>query len=347
MRAAPALIVCVVMLGGCTSAAGDGPNGSSDTSADPNSSTFGEPGTAGGRILFTRSDELFSANPDGTIESHVHTGCCARWSPDGTQILVPVLTDDGRITTGIVAADGTDLATLPLDVPGLNLGAGAWSPDAERFALQGWNDGDSSQNGLYTSAIDGSDVVRLTTNRLGDRGHPGADIPAAYSPDGTRILFQRSDPSGRGDRGRAAVWIIRTDGSGLRRLTPWLPGSWSGDADWSPDGTQIVYDIVDFDEADFEHHYRGEIRLIDADGTNDHMVRIDVPDGVSAIPPYFAKQPTWSPDGSRIAFSMWPEWDTDGNQLFSMAPNGSDLRQMTTDLDIEHEWVDWATDGAP
>lgn len=339
------LIACIAGATACTDSSNSISSGPRAASTDAVFTPT--PSGLTGRILFSRSDQLFTIDPDGTDEVFVHDGCCARWSPDGTRVAYPELTEDHRLTTGIVDADGSGLSILPIGEPGLNLVAGAWSPDATRVALQGWKDGDRSGNGVYTSAVDGSDVIRLTTNRLGSDAHPGTDLPLTYSPDGTHILFQRTDWSGGGevDRGRAAAFIVATDGTGLRRLTSWLPGSWGANGDWSPDGTRIVYDLVDFDPRDLQAHYRGEIYLIDADGTHNHMIDIDVPDGVDVDPPYFAKQPSWSPDGARILFTMWPEWDTDGNQLFTMAPDGSDLRQITSDHDVEHGFADW-TDAA-
>lgn len=75
---------------------------------------------------------------------------------------------------------------------------------------------------IYTSGADGSDPRRLTTNIV-------ADTEPAFSPNGTRIAFTRSND----------IWVMNADGSGQVAVTG-LEGPDSAPA-WSPDGTQIVY----------------------------------------------------------------------------------------------------------
>ena len=50
--------------------------------------------------------------------------------------------------------------------------------------------------------------------------------------------------------------------------------------------------------------------------------------------------PAWSPDGSRIAFASTREGGT--LSLWTMAPDGSDLRRVT---DGHGEYPDWSPDG--
>ena len=69
----------------------------------------------------------------------------------------------------------------------------AWSPDGTRILFVRDPDGGGHGFGnddleIYVMNADGTGVVRLTDNSVGD-------WPAAWSPDGTRILFQR-DPDG-------------------------------------------------------------------------------------------------------------------------------------------------------
>src|SRR5215210_3104133 len=75
---------------------------------------------------------------------------------------------------------------------------------------------------IWTTAADGSDPLRLTTNTV-------ADTDPAYSPDGARIAFTRSND----------IWVMNADGSGQVAITA-LEGP-DSDPAWSPDGSQIVY----------------------------------------------------------------------------------------------------------
>jgi Tol biopolymer transport system component len=77
------------------------------------------------------------------------------------------------------------------------------------------------------------------------------------------------------------IFVIRPDGSRRRRVTPTsLPGD-KVEAEWSPDGTKIVFRLV----------MRG-LYVIDLDGTGPRRLT-----GVAGD-----SGPAWSPDGGRIAF---------------------------------------------
>ena len=75
---------------------------------------------------------------------------------------------------------------------------------------------------IYTANPDGSGPLRLTTNLV-------ADTEPAYSPDGTRIAFTRSND----------IWVMNADGGGQVAISG-IEGPDSEPA-WSADGTQIVY----------------------------------------------------------------------------------------------------------
>jgi TolB protein len=77
-----------------------------------------------------------------------------------------------------------------------------------------------------------------------------------YSPDGAQIVFCSSLED-------IDIWVINTDGTGLRRLTK------NGGAHpaWSPDGKTIAYINIDYFEGG------GEIWLMNKDGTNRRPMR--------------------------------------------------------------------------
>ena len=63
-----------------------------------------------------------------------------------------------------------------------------WSPDGERLVCEGYGVDDPGRNGIYSvRASDGGGLVRITSNP------DGGDIPGDYSPDGTRLVFERFD----------------------------------------------------------------------------------------------------------------------------------------------------------
>lgn len=98
---------------------------------------------------------------------------------------------------------------------------------------------------------------------------------------------------------------------------------------WSPDATQLSFVQADIGALGACHVY-----VINADGSGAHTIR-DTPFGTC---PFY---PSWSPDGSRILFQ-------EGVNLFSMAPDGSDVVQLTT-FDAPKAYlsgVAWSPDGS-
>jgi hypothetical protein len=112
-----------------------------------------------GQIAYERADAaspgdafVYTASPDGTHEQQLVPGhtCCPSWSHSGSKLAIPYLTDDGRVGTATVNADGSGYTPLPIDDPTLNVGCGPWSPDDARFACESWDGSNPEQAGIYT-----------------------------------------------------------------------------------------------------------------------------------------------------------------------------------------------------
>jgi Tol biopolymer transport system component len=248
-----------------------------------------------GEILFTRQggkykdETVFTAEANGAREHRVSDfggQCCPRLSPDGTRILWSSLAppDGERITTAIVRADGSHPQKVPLRHPKLSLGPGAWVPDGKQMAFEGadYSNPNSKLNGVHIADVpDGRNLVRLTSNPLG-----ATDLPQDFSPDGSQIVFLRSEPVEGALYG--SLYIVNVDGTGLHRITP--PGSHTQTARWSPDGKWIVFGSTGSEPNQV-------IEMVRPDGTGQKKVFED-PDGGSAI------TPTWSPDGHKIMFAL-------------------------------------------
>jgi Tol biopolymer transport system component len=134
---------------------------------------------------------------------------------------------------------------------GATIAARSTSPAAKAFRaantrLTDWCDGVSTMstavalllllvplsghgNDLVVQQLDGSGRVSLT-------GGVGFASAPAWSPDGSTVAFvSKGDTAGQGAN---HVWLVASDGSGLRLLTPGLPAE---DPVWSPDGTQVAF----------------------------------------------------------------------------------------------------------
>jgi len=232
---------------------------------------------------------------------------CPQLSPDGRQIL---------FAFGVVNVDGTNRREFPGSFDGTTLGCSTWSPDGRRVAAEGFNDKDRSLNGIFLAdAAGGGNVVRLTTN-----GQHGNDIPGDWSPDGNHIAFSR----GYG-QDRSELWVVDVADGTTRRLSKVDiagPGSWSPDGQWI--ATVAGRDLV----------------VVRPDGTGYHTIKIPITllNGIA--------DPSFSPDGTRIVFSMTlPESDRgEMADIYTMKIDGTDLVQITNTPSINEFFVDWGVD---
>lgn len=141
------------------------------------------------------------------------------------------------------------------------------------------------QGSLYVMNADGSNPTALLRDYDADR-HPSG---FAWSPDGSRIAYTDIEERHNEFGGyNTDILVINADGSGKTRLTGAAGGSQFGPA-WSADGRYIAYSEVPPGENGGD---RVNVYLINPDGT-DRRLFIEN-----------AAQPSWSPDGERIAFAV-------------------------------------------
>lgn len=179
----------------------------------------------------------------------------------------------------------------------------------------------SADEQIYIMNADGSAVTRFTDNS------PNVLYRyPALSPDGTRLAFTRDEGTDH------ALYVVGIDGNNLRRLSTSSVGV--AEPVWSPDGSKIAY-LRGYDTT-----YGG---LANLSGCGPEIYVIDVfsaretnlTQGAGGV------DPTWSPDGTRIAFSS----ARNGNyEIYMMPVDGSELKQLTTT-----EWAEaepaWSPDG--
>jgi len=177
------------------------------------------------------------------------------WSPDGSHIAFSegVYFPGPHRPTAQVAvmnSDGTGIRTItPV---GSNSGFPSWSPDGQKIAYE--------QDGHLVIQTLATGVCVNLTNPGGQR-----DNFPRWSPKGDWIAFTSNREADQEYR----IYMIRPDGSGLRKLTD-SPGD--AHASWSPDGTELIFSSARMGFKDeravgLDHQPYGEILTIRADGT--------------------------------------------------------------------------------
>ena len=143
------------------------------------------------------------------------------------------------------------------------------------------------------------------------------------SPDGTELLYVRSDADWEDNRTVGHIWRIGVDGSGEIRLTSGEDGE--ADPRWSPDGTRIVFTATRGDDGAAQI-YMLYTRGGEAERLTDHPTSI--------------RSVTWAPDGTALFFLAdddKPEasqavWGADGTTVLVQANTG--VRQELFSLEV-------------
>jgi Tol biopolymer transport system component len=207
------------------------------------------------------------------------------------------------------------------------------SPDGSRLACESFgedrfeNPTDPTLNGIYTiRSADGGGLTRMTSNPGGD------DLPGDYAPNGKRLAFARFDENGD----PVGLYVTRTDGSHLRRITP-AGMILTSAGDWSPQGNAIVF------SRRVSSDMRQSLWVVHADGSGlrEIVVEGEPPCGRPIAEPGSRScfNPRWSPDGGKIVFNVFS--DATGENVYSANADGTGVTQVTDGGD--DEMPDWGT----
>lgn len=199
------------------------------------------------------------------------------WSPDGSRLAFTRTSDtDYDSDVYVAAADGTDEVLLAEDAT-----SPRWSPDGGQIAYVS-TDPFAAAAGLVVIEADGGEPFELAENAS----------PAAWSPDGEQLAFVTSPDSFEMPAGE--LRIVSDDGSGLTTLADAAP--FAGPPAWSPDGTRILFVGLPegADPAAFDIESVVSVHDI---GTGETSV-------LAAIDGAGLGEPTWSPDGETVAFTI-------------------------------------------
>jgi Tol biopolymer transport system component len=220
----------------------------------------------------------------------------------------------------VMQADGSGLVNLtshPADDT-----QPVWSPDGSRLAFVSNRDGEAS---VYVMQADGSQPTRLLAQP--------ASSPA-WSPDGSRLALLIRDGEPPHPDFFTSIATVQVDGSGLRVVTDFAGAVFPDALAWSPDGSQFACSAIS--EAG---GFAGQnIYRISSDGSD----LVQLTDSDTNLRQN--RQPAWSPDGTRIAYSQMRGSRPQTAHLRIVQADGSSDVELAID-GFRNEHPTWLPDG--
>lgn len=170
---------------------------------------------------------------------------------------------------------------------------------------------------IYLQRIEGRNALNLT------EGFSGRDDQPAFSPNGESIAFVSER------NGAAGIFVMGATGESVRRLT-----ERGANPTWSPDGTEILFSTESITTNPLSRGaVDGELFAVRTDTQQERLILT----GADAV------QPSWSPNGNRIAY--WGlEAGTGQRDIWTIPAAGGEPVPVMQDLHTDWNPV-WSPDG--
>ncbi len=262
----------------------------------------------------------------------------AQIAPDGHHVAFQVaewVHDQPKLRTRIWLASTQDGSITPLTTGDFGDTNPVWSPDGQWIAFlanRGAEDGQQAQ--VYVVPSAGGAARRVC--RM-----PNGAIDLLWSPDGRYLAFVSpagKDPSREPQVNEAVrhrqLWIVQPTYDTAQPVTPDTVSIWN--FAWSHDSSQLaVYFSADAGENAW---YRGQVGIVAAGG------------GLVTQLGHLDRQAAalaWSRDGSRVYYvsGEWSDRGLTGGDIFEVAVNGGDARNLTPGVEFSPSWMYELDDG--
>lgn len=256
----------------------------------------------------TGNDDIFLVRLDGSDSVNLTRSPGKdeepSWSPDGSAIAF--LSDrTGHFEVWVMDTLGAHQSQVTNSAG--EKGRPSWTADGQRILY-------SAGGALLTIKPDGSGVDSLTPAE--------SDLEAAWSPAGGHIAFSRG----------GHIWVSDTDGASPVQRT-FGDHSVEGEPAWSPDGQRLAF----YEYASPSDSYY--VNVIGVNGSGEYSVTA----ALGSMGVESGVEPSWSPDGTTIAFSCDVPPVQNGTEfdLCLVHPDGSHFLNLTRSEAPEH-WPAWA-----
>ena len=234
-----------------------------------------------------------SITPPGIVDDYAPD-----WSPIAPRLAFTRLDHRSGEPSAVFVANGDGSGARPIMA---NAMYPRWSPDGRKIAFLRQSEG-TNELALWVMNANGSKprlVVRHVVVYVFD-----------WSPDGRKLVFDDR-------RGKAHVFVVNVDGSGLHRLTR----AYREDAQpsWSPDGRRIAFTCSQKNE---------DICTVNPDGSERRRLTTNRNSDF---------YPAWSPDSKQLAYVGYG--GAYGVAVYVMRSDGSMNRRVTrSSLDLPPSW---------
>lgn len=257
----------------------------------------------------------------GKVESPFHQnpnprGTFFGWHPDNKQILIRA--EDNYLDPGLWLVNtetGQHTTLLALYGTPSNLIGGSVSPDGQRVVYALKRDFQAPSE-LWMASINGADHRRLYT-------YGGYIVALSWSPDGSKIAFL-------GD----GLTVMNADGTEIRVMAQNAVMGYGLLPTWSPDSQMLAYVTFEQVTAD-EQKITKDSEQIDPFATaNIHLVNVVTGEERKLLneDSIGNTDPTWSPDGSQLAFVSKR---SGASKVWLANKDGSNLRELS----IMDQWI--------
>lgn len=218
--------------------------------------------------------------------------------------------DTDRIGIYLATTDGSQLS-LVLEDEDTQLYI-TWLSDSQHI---GFTSRREEGTNIYVTNLDGSQITRVTPNDGSRYFHP------LWSPDGTKIAFMAANSDDMTD-----LYVMNADGSDVQQLTDRKTPYGMSDYSWSPDSRFLAFTSQPDGFADW------------------NIYTLDVKENVIDQLTYRGenRNPLWSPDGTKIAFTADTRNDYSA-QLYTMKANGLQ-RTVLTGYGVKAFCTQWMPD---